>query len=328
MVRDSHGRKMSKSLGNVIDPIDVIEGIPLLGLQKRLDEGNLDPKEIVKAKEGQVCLFNWFYLTSRKTISPMVFRSVVLTVCLFRHFLTWALRFTLLAYTSAGRDINLDVLRIEGYRKFCNKLWNATKFALLKLGDEFKPAPSAALSGKETLAERWILHKLNKAVEQANSNIQDMNFIQATSAVYNFWLYELCDVYIEVCKTLIDQGASETAAETLFTCLDEGLKLLHPMMPFVTEELYQRLPQRQLEQSPSICVCKYPTAQASRLSTEAEAHFDSVMLIVSNIRSLISDYSIKGATGTYLHFLLLNSSLRALFLCRQAGITCAWVLDY
>lgn len=120
MVRDAHGRKMSKSLGNVIDPIDVIEGITLLNLQSRLDEGNLDPTEVKKAKEGQ------------KRDFPSG-----LPVCGAD-----ALRFTLLTYTYAGRDINLDVSRIEGYRKFCNKLWNATKFALMKLGPDFTPNAS------------------------------------------------------------------------------------------------------------------------------------------------------------------------------------------
>ena len=111
MVRDAHGRKMSKSLGNVIDPIDVIQGVSLDALHKQLEMGNLDPREIVKAKEGQ------------KRDFPKGIPECGAD----------ALRFTLAAYTSAGRDINLDILRVDGYRKFCNKLWNATRFALMKL---------------------------------------------------------------------------------------------------------------------------------------------------------------------------------------------------
>ena len=119
MVRDAHGRKMSKSLGNVIDPLDVIQGISLQGLHDHLLNGNLDPREVEKAIQGQ------------KTDFPNGIPECG----------TDALRFTLLAYTSSGRDINLDILRVDGYRKFCNKLWNATRFALLKLGQEYVPSP-------------------------------------------------------------------------------------------------------------------------------------------------------------------------------------------
>ena len=117
MVRDAHGRKMSKSLGNTINPTDVINGISLADLQKRLEEGNLDPREVEKAKAGQAKDY------------PNGIPECG----------TDALRFTLLAYSSFSRDINLDVSRIDGYRKFCNKIWNATRFALLKL-DNFVPA--------------------------------------------------------------------------------------------------------------------------------------------------------------------------------------------
>jgi valyl-tRNA synthetase len=121
MVRDAHGRKMSKSLGNVIDPLDVIEGISLKALQERLLNGNLDPREVKKAQAGQAKDF------------PNGIPQCGVD----------ALRFTLLAYTSFGRDINLDILRVDGYRKFCNKIWNATRFGLLKLDDSFQPAASA-----------------------------------------------------------------------------------------------------------------------------------------------------------------------------------------
>jgi valyl-tRNA synthetase len=176
MVRDAHGRKMSKSLGNVIDPLDVIYGISLKDLQSRLENGNLDPREVKKAQEGQ------------KQDYPNGIPECG----------TDALRFALLAYTSAGRDINLDILRVDGYRKFCNKLWNATRFALMKLGDNYVPRSDLNLTGKESIADLWILSKLNKAISETNKNLDQMNFMQATSAVYQFWLYELCDVYLVI----------------------------------------------------------------------------------------------------------------------------------
>ncbi len=275
MVRDAHGRKMSKSLGNVIDPIDVIEGITLAGLQKRLDDGNLDPREVTKAKDAQ------------KKDFPSGIPQCGAD----------ALRFTLLSYTSAGRDINLDVMRIEGYRKFCNKLWNATKFALMKLGDDFKPKAKAQITGNESLAEKWILAKLDKAVREVDSSIKDMNFMNATSAAYTFWLYQLCDVYIEAAKVLIDDPqCSESAKDTLYTCLEEGLKLLHPIMPFVTEELYQRLPRREGDTTPSICISSYPVPVDARADAVAESNFEQALQVIFTSRSLITDYSIKGAT--------------------------------
>ena len=121
MIRDAHGRKMSKSLGNVIDPVDVIQGLALEDLHLKLLEGNLDEREITKAKQGQ-----------KKDFPKGIPQCG-----------TDALRFALCAYTSGGRDINLEILRVEGYRKFCNKLWNATKFAMLKFEEGFVPEPTA-----------------------------------------------------------------------------------------------------------------------------------------------------------------------------------------
>jgi valyl-tRNA synthetase len=241
MVRDAHGRKMSKSLGNVIDPLDVINGITLDELQARLFNGNLDPREVKKAQQGQ------------KQDFPNGIPECGAD----------ALRFTLLAYTSSGRDINLDILRVDGYRKFCNKLWNATRFALLKLGVDYKPSKDFELSGMESIMDLWILHKLNHTVKEINSNLEQMNFMQATTAIHQFWLHDLCDVYVEICKPILDgdDPRSKAAAKhVLYTCLEYGLKLMHPFMPFVTEELYQRLPRRpeSTSRGESIMVSEFP----------------------------------------------------------------------
>jgi valyl-tRNA synthetase len=273
MIRDAHGRKMSKSLGNVIDPVDVIEGITLEGLHKRLQEGNLDTKEIKKAESGQKADFP-------KGIPQCG---------------TDALRFALCAYTTGGRDINLDISRVEGYRKFCNKLWNATRFALMKLGDDFKPNTSAEPTGHESMADKWILTKLNKCAIDTNKALEERNFFAATNAVYQFWLYELCDVYIEVVKPICDSDTTgdeaatakkSTAQNTLYTCLEAGLKLMHPFMPFVTEELFQRLGRRPGQEVDSIVVAKYPVENAAYNFPEAEKSFDTVFEVVKTIRSL------------------------------------------
>ncbi|RUS17877.1 tRNA synthetases class I-domain-containing protein [Endogone sp. FLAS-F59071] len=279
MIRDAHGRKMSKSLGNVVDPIDVIEGISLEAMHQKLYEGNLDSREIEKAKAGQQADY------------PNGIPECG----------TDALRFALCAYTSTGRDINLDILRVEGYRKFCNKLWNATRFALMKLGDDFQPRTDAKLTGNESLADRWILSKLNNASIEVNKALHDNNFMSATNVVYQFWIYELCDVFIEISKPAIDSNQSipenvtrkRSAQDTLYTCLEAGLKLLHPFMPFVTEELYQRLARRQGDSIPTISLAKYPVEEPSYSDLEAERDFDLVFSVVKAARSLIVEYNIQ-----------------------------------
>ena len=279
MVRDAHGRKMSKTLGNVIDPIDVIEGISLDALQKKLETGNLDPSELQKAKDGQ-----------RKDFPNGISECG-----------TDALRFALLAYTSTNRDINLDILRIEGYSKFCNKIWNAVRFGLMKLGNYVPPA-KPVLTGDESLVDLWILSKLHKAVLETNTNLEQLNFMQATNVVYQFWLYELCDVYLEVCKPIIDgsdEAAKKSAKDTLYLCIEKGLQLLHPMMPFVTEELYQRLVRRPGDECKSIMVSRYPEPEESWNNAKAEQDFEFVNTIARASRSIITDYNVRNNITLY-----------------------------
>uniref|UniRef100_A0A674J445 valine--tRNA ligase n=1 Tax=Terrapene triunguis TaxID=2587831 RepID=A0A674J445_9SAUR len=265
---------MSKSLGNVIDPLDVISGITLEGLHAQLLESNLEPAEVERAKQGQ------------KSDYPAGIPECG----------TDALRFALCAYTSQGRDINLDVNRILGYRHFCNKLWNATKFAVRGLGAEFQPPPGPEPSGAESLIDRWILSRLSLAVELSDAGFRAYDFPAVTTAVYNFWLYELCDVYLECLKPVFAEGgaAAVTAARcTLYTCLDVGLRLLSPFMPFVSEELFQRLPRRAPHAPPSICVTPYPSPeQFCWRDWGLEGTVEFSLGIVRAVRSLRADYNL------------------------------------
>uniref|UniRef100_A0A672N205 Valine--tRNA ligase n=1 Tax=Sinocyclocheilus grahami TaxID=75366 RepID=A0A672N205_SINGR len=267
VVRDAHGRKMSKSLGNVIDPLDVITGISLEGLHAQLTDSNLDPPEIEKARQGQ------------KSDYPSGIPECG----------TDALRFALCAYTSQGRDINLDVNRILGYRHFCNKLWNAVKFAMRTLGEGF--VPWEKLCGSESVSDRWILSRLSAAVALCDSGFQAYDFPAITTAIYNFWLYELCDVYL-VMNSHICQA--DICRQTLYTCLEVGLRLLSPLMPFVTEELFQRLPRRLAQDSTSsICVTLYPeTSEFCWHSEDIDRQMEFVMSVVKTIRSLRADYNL------------------------------------
>ncbi|KAG9472146.1 hypothetical protein GDO78_021153 [Eleutherodactylus coqui] len=205
IVRDAHGRKMSKSLGNVIDPLDVIRGITLQGLHAQLLDSNLDPAELERAKEGQP-------------------------------------------------------------------------------------------SGQESLADLWILSRLTLAVDLCSAGFQNYDFPGITTAVYNLWLYDLCDVHLELLKPVFsgtDEIAIAVARNTLYTCLDAGLRLLSPFMPFLTEELYQRLPRRPSETFPSVTVTPYPdAAELHWRDEELERRMDLALLIVKSIRSLRADYNL------------------------------------
>lgn len=272
LVRDAQGRKMSKSLGNVIDPLDVINGIPLQSLHDKLLVGNLDPRELKKAQEGQ------------KLSYPNGIPECG----------TDALRFALCAYTTGGRDINLDILRVEGYRKFCNKIYQATKFVLGRLGSDFQPTAKIEISKDAALVERWILHKLNETAKTVNKTLEAREFSEATNAIYNFW-YDLCDVYIENSKSIIQDGTAEqksSAQQTLYTCIDGALRLIHPFMPFITEEMWQRLPRRASDNSKSIVKAQYPEYISELDDAKSLEAYELVLDITKGARSLLSQYNI------------------------------------
>ncbi|KAK2190154.1 hypothetical protein NP493_86g05009 [Ridgeia piscesae] len=283
MVRDKHGEKMSKSKGNVIDPLDVITGITLQGLHDRLADSYLASKEVEKAK------------TMQKTYYP-----TGLPECG-----TDALRFALCTYTSQGRDINLDVLRVQGYRFFCNKLWNATKFALNALGEGYTPPSTMQLSGNEQLMDRWILSRLSETVTLCDRAFREYDFPVATTGCYNFWLYDLCDIYLEAVKPVLygdDENAKTVTRATLYTCLDVALRLISPFMPFLSEELFQRLPRRTPNEPPSLCVTPYPEVnEFTWRDGPLEAEVELAMSVVRSVRSMRSDYQLtKTKTDLYL----------------------------
>ncbi|CAN0389372.1 unnamed protein product [Lampetra fluviatilis] len=292
IVRDAHGRKMSKSLGNVIDPVSVIHGITLQELHDSLQDGNLDPVEVQKAIEGQKADF------------PNGIPECG----------TDALRFALCAYTAQGRDINLDVNRILGYRHFCNKMWNATRFCLKVLGPDFRPAATAAVPDGAGEMERWVLSRLSAAVSACDAAFRSYDFPAITTAIYSFWLYELCDVYLECVKPLAG-GSAEGAAppspglaacrQALYSCLEGGLRLAAPLMPFLTEELYQRLPRRPVPAAVvvpavaarpppvSIAVSPYPEEhEFSFRDVDVEVRVEFALSVVRTARSLRADYSL------------------------------------
>ncbi|MBN3299897.1 SYVM protein, partial [Amia calva] len=270
MVRDAHGRKMSKSLGNVIDPLDVIAGVSLQALQQKVTAGNLDPKETTVALEAQRHDF------------PSGIPECG----------TDALRFALCSYKAQGDDINLSVSQVLSTRHFCNKIWNAVKFTLGALGEDFTPLPLTKVSVQGGV-DRWQCSRLYSTVLQCDQGFQQFELHAVTAAVYSYWLHNLCDVYLECVKPVLsgDGSAREAARQVLYHSVRQGLALLSPFMPYLSEELWHRLPPL-APQPPSICLAPYP--QPANLAhwhfPEEEANFLLVQEVVRVARSLRSQY--------------------------------------
>ena len=233
-----------------------------------------------------------------------------------------ALRFGLLAHCGQGRDINLDVQRVAGYSKFCNKLWNATRFAFMYIQDKgssqaFRPGAlpvslSLGTSGYgepvradlPSLPDAWILSRLSEVVDEVDRLMKDYQIALASEAIYTFWYKELCDVYLEAIKPVmqldgssVSNAAVKHATQTvLHCCLHYGLRLLHPFMPFVTEELYHRLCLLTGEPRKTIMNATYPVPGgiAALRSPPAEEAMDTIFKVSGSIRSLRATY-LKGA---------------------------------
>jgi len=276
MVRDKYGRKMSKSLGNVIDPMEVINGIDLESLHQKIREGNLPEKEVVKAIEGQ------------KLDYPEGIPECGAD----------ALRFGLLKYTIQGRDINLDIGQIVGHRQFCNKLWQATQFVLLNLQSYTHTGTMtdliASLAGA-TGKDKWILSRLNATIIAVTEAMKDYQFSAACQATYDLWQKDFCDNYIEMSKPALrgeDAASKLTTQKSLLLVVELGLRLLHPFMPFVTEELWQHLPNRgapwsaTIPDPPSIVVAQWPHPLEAFADAGIDADVAFVQAIVKKGRSL------------------------------------------
>lgn len=282
LIRDSEGRKMSKSLGNVVDPIDIIDGISLDGLHQKLRQGNLAQSEIKNAERYQ------------KKAFPQGIPDIGAD----------ALRFSLINYTqSSGGDINFDIKTMHGYRKFCNKIYQATKYVLGKLGNDFVPRESSALTGKESLPERWIMTKMNTAAKQINQALEAREFAKSARISYQFLYDELFDIYIENSKSIISDGTPDearSAIDTLYTTLEYGLRLVSPIMPFLTEELWQRLPRRPGDDTCSISIAEYPEFEDSFHDPKSEVAYELVLGCSRGLRSLLADYAVKDKGVAYI----------------------------
>uniref|UniRef100_A0A667X2V9 Valine--tRNA ligase, mitochondrial n=1 Tax=Myripristis murdjan TaxID=586833 RepID=A0A667X2V9_9TELE len=263
LMRDKHGRKMSKSLGNVIDPLDVISGI---SLEVSLKDGNLHPRERTVAMEAQ-----------RKDFPKGIPQCG-----------TDALRFALCSYKMQGEDINLSVSQVLSCRHFCNKMWQTLRFTLGVLGDKEMQLGTLEETTPLSSVDRWVCSRLYSTVLQCERGFEAYELHAVTSALYSFWVHSLCDTYMECIKPVLGK-AKQVASNVLYHCVSVSLALLSPFMPFLTEELWQRLqPFRPDAAKASLCLQPYPssTQLAHWHFPEEERDFSLVQDVVRVARSL------------------------------------------
>lgn len=280
LVRDENGQKMSKSLGNVLDPLDLIDGQDLPSLLKKRTTGLMQP-ELAPQIEA----------ATRKSFPEGM-----------QAYGTDALRFTLASMASTGRDIKFDLKRMQGYRNFCNKLWNAARFVLMNLSAiekqaELKLPPQTELA----LPERWILNGLEDSIAKVKNNIEQYRFDLGAKTLYDFIWHQYCDWYIEIAKTVLQdqkQSAAKkaTTATVLLLVLEKLLRLAHPFIPYISESIWQALPARAKQQQPSIMLCSYPQLKPEFTDATAGAQMEWIKGFILQIRQIRGEMNISFAT--------------------------------
>ena len=286
LVRDSSGQKMSKSKGNVLDPLDIIDGTDLESLVKKRTS-NLMQSHLAGKIEN----------ATRKEFPEGI-----------APFGTDALRFTFCAMATTGRDINFDLKRVEGYRNFCNKIWNAARYVLMST--EEHQADIANESRELSLADRWIISELQNVKEQVATHLAQYRLDLAAQALYDFTWREYCDWYLEFSKpTLFDDTSAEQkrgTRHTLVSVLADILKLLHPMMPFITEELWQKVAPLAGQTDPSIMLAAYPQKDEKLIDNKAGDDIEWLKNFIMGVRRIRAEMDI--APGKKLPVLLKNGS--------------------
>ena len=274
LVRDSDGQKMSKSKGNVIDPIDLIDGIELEELILKRTSGMMQPQLATKIEKS----------TRRQFPNGI------------ESYGTDALRFTYYSLASTGRDIKFDIGRIEGYRNFCNKIWNAARYVLMNCENEDCGTQNDS-TVELSLADRWIISKVQETTEEVTRAVANYRFDMASQALYEFIWNEYCDWYLELSKSVLwDDDASHEAKrgtrQTLIRVLEIWLRMLHPMMPFITEEIWQSVGPLAGKLGPTIMLQPYPEPNEHDIDLRANEDIEWLKVIIEGVRNIRGEMNI------------------------------------
>ncbi|WP_026344827.1 valine--tRNA ligase [Oceanimonas smirnovii] len=271
LIRDENGDKMSKSKGNVLDPLDMIDGIDLESLVTKRTGNMMQPQLAAKIEKR-----------TRKEFADGI-----------EPHGTDALRFTLCAMASTGRDINWDMKRLDGYRNFCNKLWNASRYVLMNTEEQ-----DCGQNGGElqySLADRWIRAQLQATIADVRSALDGYRFDRAASALYEFIWNQFCDWYLELTKPVLWHGSEaeqRATRKTLIEVLETLLRLAHPIMPYITEEIWQRVAPLAGRGGDSIMLAAYPEVNAAEQDEQAMADLEWVKRFIVSIRNLRAEMNI------------------------------------
>jgi len=288
LVRDSEGQKMSKSKGNVLDPIDLIDGIELDDLVAKRTTGMMQPQMRAKVE--------------KKTIKE--FPEGI------NAYGTDALRFTFLSLASTGRDIKFDMGRIEGFRNFCNKIWNAARYVLMNT-EEHDCGQDGSTGYVLSPADKWITSRLQHTQSVVDEAISTYRFDLASQAIYEFIWNEYCDWYLELSKPVLwdengDPKLQKGTRRTLIRVLEAALRMAHPFMPFITEEIWQKVKALTEQSGDTIMLASYPKSDSSLIDTDAEDNIEWVKAFIEGIRTIRGEMNI--APSKQLEIILRNGS--------------------
>ena len=285
LIRDEQGQKMSKSKGNVLDPLDMIDGIDIETLLAKRTGNMMQPQQAAKIASR-----------TRKQFPDGI-----------EPHGSDALRFTLCALTSTGRDINWDMKRLEGYRNFCNKIWNASRYVLMNATGEQGVEDCGQDNSEDyklSLADRWIISRLQQAETDVTDAINSYRFDLAAQALYDFVWNEYCDWYLELSKPVLwdengDPQLQKGTRRTLVRVLEATLRLAHPMLPFITEEIWQNIaPLAGVELNPAgdtIMLQRYPEADSSQVDQDALADIEWLKAVIIGVRNIRGEMNISPA---------------------------------
>ncbi|WP_372843516.1 valine--tRNA ligase [Psychrobacter sp.] len=282
LVRDGNGQKMSKSKGNVLDPIDLIDGIDLEALVEKRTSNMMNPKDAAKIEKQ-----------TRKEFPEGI-----------PAFGTDALRFTFTSLASTGRDINFDLKRVEGYRNFCNKIWNASRFVLMNCVDKEGNAQAidqTANADVWELPEKWIMSRLNSTISNIHQHFAQYRLDMVSHDIYEFIWNEYCDWYVELAKASLndDSVTDERKAQiryVLLHVLETALRFSHPIMPYLTEQIWQTVaPLLDRKNTDSIVVADYPQTDTAQISEQTEADMEWLQELIASVRNIRGEMKLGNA---------------------------------